>query len=219
MSACIFNFLASVLTRHEAASCSLRCAWPIHLRLTEPHLTRRQTRGLYIPCSHLLTRSPFFSYTIFLCLFAVTFRTYCSNMNLTACGDKFTSGIYPNYTYNGTIRGILKHVEPKPPLITVQGCHDLCGEGSDYYSWNDVSSTITTWVRVLLLQVQSTTYKEGTAHHRPHSTGPLRKQPELQQLLSACALDWQPNREHLLRLVEHQNHRQMCYDGGYGYTI
>ena len=70
-------------------------------------------------------------------------------LNLTACGIEFTTGNYPNYTYNGTVRGIWKNLEPKPPLITVQGCKKLCGEGSQYYPWVDVSSTITTWVKFL----------------------------------------------------------------------
>lgn len=67
-------------------------------------------------------------------------------LNLTQCGIKFMSGNYTNYTYNGPVRGILNGIEPKPPLITVQGCKDFCGEGSQYYPWPDVSSTITTWV-------------------------------------------------------------------------
>ena len=71
-------------------------------------------------------------------------------LDLTACALKFenyTNHSYTNYTYNGPIRGILKNVNPRPPLITVQGCNHLCGSGSDYYSWTDVSTTITTWVR------------------------------------------------------------------------
>ena len=71
-------------------------------------------------------------------------------MNLTACGIEFTSHNYTNYSYYGPIRGILKNAHPRPPLITVQGCHDLCGSGSNYYAWTDVSSTITTWVSTSL---------------------------------------------------------------------
>ena len=81
---------------------------------------------------------------------------------MAACGQKFISGNssnytynYPDYAYNGTIRGILRNVVPRPPLITVQGCRDLCGEGSNYYSLVDMSSTITTWVRFLSIQAQS----------------------------------------------------------------
>lgn len=59
----------------------------------------------------------------------------------------------------------------------------------------------------------------GSTRYRPHPSGPLRKQPKLQQLLGAGTLDWQSNREHLLRLVEHQNHWQMRHDGGHGYAI
>lgn len=141
-------------------------------------------------------------------------------LNLAACNITFNSGTYPNYTYNGSIKGILKNVRPRPPLITVQGCHELCGEGSDYYSWGDISSTITTWVTVLsrLMQQVANSY-EGSAGRWAHSTGPLRKQQEFPQLLGACPVVRQPNRKHLLRLVEHQDHRQMRYDGGYGYTI
>lgn len=90
---------------------------------------------------HLFPSPPYFFYWSSL---AVCFEM---GINLTACGIEFTSGNYPNYTYNGTVRGIWKNLEPKPPLITVQGCKKLCGEGSQYYPWVDVSSTITTWVR------------------------------------------------------------------------
>ena len=43
----------------------------------------------------------------------------------------------------------------------------------------------------------------GAAGHRPYLTGPLRKQRQLQQLLGPCPLDWQPNSQHFLRLVEY----------------
>ena len=78
--------------------------------------------------------------------------------NFTQCANAFTSGNYPHFTYNysylkynytGPVRGILNGVNPRPPLITVQGCKDLCGEGSQYYPWSEVSSTITTWVSLL----------------------------------------------------------------------
>ena len=102
-------------------------------------------------------------------------------LNLTACGAEFVTGNYPDYvynypeyTYNGPRRGVLKHVEPPPPLITVQGCKKLCGEGSDYYSWVDVSSTITTWVRLLPHQMRFAAYADrycpsSVSSYRPPS--------------------------------------------------
>ena len=110
-------------------------------------------------------------------------------LNLTACGERFTSGEYPHYTYNypdyvynGPIRGILRNLDPKPPLITVQGCKDLCGQGADYYPWKDVSSTITTWVRFRSYSVQLQYTKmimPGTTGHRSPSASSSREQCEL----------------------------------------
>lgn len=117
-------------------------------------------------------------------------------LNLNNCGDKFNSGAYPNYAYNGTIRGILGDVKPRPSLITVQGCRDLCGEGSDYYAWRDISTTITTWVRSFdpPSAIRGSRRTLGTAGHWAHSTGTFRKQRELQKLLGARPLDRKPHR-------------------------
>ncbi|CAD6566990.1 MAG: hypothetical protein ASARMPRED_000454 [Alectoria sarmentosa] len=81
-------------------------------------------------------------------------------LNLAACRDKFVQGNWPNYTYihtnytythpnytwNGPIRGIYKNLKPPVALITLQACRDICGEGPDYYTWAQLSNTITTWV-------------------------------------------------------------------------
>ena len=80
--------------------------------------------------------------------------------DLAACGREFASHNYTNYTYYGPIRGILKNMHPRPPFITVQGCHYLCGSGSDYYPWTDVSSTITTWVRTNLAWREARSLRE-----------------------------------------------------------
>ena len=95
--------------------------------------------------------------------------------NLAACKSKFLhASNNSTYTYNGPIRGILGHVKPRPPLITVQGCKDLCGEGSDYYPWIDVSSTITTWVRFLSHQVQSAVYTDDKNRYCRSSASSFR---------------------------------------------
>ena len=86
-------------------------------------------------------------------------------LNLTQCGIAFASGNYPNYTYNGTIRGMSDTVEPRPPVITVQGCKDLCGEVPQYYSWDQVSSTITTWVSLFFTRMQSAIYASHNARY------------------------------------------------------
>ncbi|KAL8964433.1 MAG: hypothetical protein Q9183_004450 [Haloplaca sp. 2 TL-2023] len=64
-----------------------------------------------------------------------------------SCGRDFlnhSKDIYSDYVYHGPLRGFLK--ELKPSLITVQGCRELCGTGTEYYPWKDSSNTITTWV-------------------------------------------------------------------------
>lgn len=69
--------------------------------------------------------------------------------NFTACGELFLNNsdtLYSNYTYNGSVRGIFAHHSARPVFITVQGCKHLCGDGIEYYSWRDASTTVTTWV-------------------------------------------------------------------------
>ena len=67
--------------------------------------------------------------------------------NFTECGLRFlnSNGTYANYTYHGPVTGVFAHIH-NPIFITAQGCNDLCGSGVEYYSWKDISSTITTWV-------------------------------------------------------------------------
>lgn len=78
--------------------------------------------------------------------------------DLTACAANFSTYNYsnnnnqtwtykvPQYAYNGSIKGILGQLNFRIPLITLEGCRTLCGEGSQYYPWSDISNTITTWV-------------------------------------------------------------------------
>ena len=111
------------------------------MRSTKPH-----SLPCLLPFKSFVSIAIFFSYIIFL-LVDTLIPWFKMKLNLTACRIEFLSGNYSNYTYHGPIRGILKNVKPlPPPLITVQGCRSLCGEGIQYYSWPDVSSTLTTWV-------------------------------------------------------------------------
>ena len=64
-----------------------------------------------------------------------------------ACGNAFlnrSGSEYSQYVYNGSVRGIFQSA--RPPLITLEGCKELCGAGIQYYPWKDSSNTITTWV-------------------------------------------------------------------------
>ena len=77
-------------------------------------------------------------------------------LNVTACREALIAGNYSNYTnyaYHGPVRGILNGTNTS--FVTLQGCRELCGEGTDYYPWPEVSSTITTWVRFLLYLAKS----------------------------------------------------------------
>lgn len=70
--------------------------------------------------------------------------------NFTACAAQFQNNLdlYANYTYTGPVQGI--SLGPEAPLITLQGCYDICGTGSEYYPWSDASGTILTWVLPML---------------------------------------------------------------------
>ena len=70
--------------------------------------------------------------------------------NFKYCADVFANFSKTNSTYNytGNPRGIFSDPARKPPLITYQGCKDLCGSGSEYYDWASISTIITTWVMV-----------------------------------------------------------------------
>lgn len=72
-------------------------------------------------------------------------------LNFTVCGDIFLNTSGPGgssrqYSYNGTVHGILAHSSKQPPLITYEGCKQLCGTDNEYYDWADIASTITTWL-------------------------------------------------------------------------
>ena len=63
-------------------------------------------------------------------------RRYSAN---TTQGEAWRAQFY----WNGTIVGIpVNHTTQ----ISRAGCLEVCGSGTDYYSWNEASSTITTWV-------------------------------------------------------------------------
>ena len=68
--------------------------------------------------------------------------------DFSTCGSEFlnhSADLYSKFIYNGSVREILQ--SPRPVLITVEGCRQLCGTGTpDYYSWTDASNTITTWI-------------------------------------------------------------------------
>jgi hypothetical protein len=70
--------------------------------------------------------------------------------NFTQCALDFQDSIerYSNYVYTGPVQGILKKTDL--PLITVQGCRELCGAGNEYYDWVDIASTISTWILPVL---------------------------------------------------------------------
>lgn len=69
--------------------------------------------------------------------------------NFTECAIEFLSDTvkYSNYTYTGRIDTFFTtyNSTEKPSLISLTGCEDLCGTGSDYYDWSQVSGTISTW--------------------------------------------------------------------------
>ncbi|KAL9037688.1 MAG: hypothetical protein Q9214_005587 [Letrouitia sp. 1 TL-2023] len=72
--------------------------------------------------------------------------------NFTACGDLFKKGAnstYAQYQYHGPVSGLYAH-NPPPLLITIDGCKDICGTGTQYYPWGESSATITTWVLPVL---------------------------------------------------------------------
>ena len=69
--------------------------------------------------------------------------------NFTECGIVFLTDsldLYANYTYHGPVAGALNTGGDTPRLITLDGCRQLCGTGSDYYPWKEASNTITTWI-------------------------------------------------------------------------
>ncbi|KAI4134825.1 MAG: hypothetical protein LQ347_001205 [Umbilicaria vellea] len=72
-------------------------------------------------------------------------------VNFTLCAEIFRNTSGPGgssrqYSYNGTVHGILAQSSKQPPLIAYHGCKKLCGAGNAYYEWIDIANTITTWL-------------------------------------------------------------------------
>ena len=63
--------------------------------------------------------------------------------------------------YNGPVKGLPEQSADRPPLITLAGCNDLCGTGSEYYAWKAISQTITTWALPALGLVLSLPYESN----------------------------------------------------------
>jgi hypothetical protein len=61
------------------------------------------------------------------------------------CANRFLndSSLRDKYHWNGTIVGLERNYTTQ---ISLQGCLDVCGPGIDYYKWEAVSSTLTTWI-------------------------------------------------------------------------
>jgi hypothetical protein len=71
------------------------------------------------------------------------FQGTMSTMNLTACAVAFNNCLNQSqYGFNSTGTGL----SGEQPVITYQGCRELCGTGADIYSWMDIANSITTWV-------------------------------------------------------------------------
>ncbi|MCJ1462103.1 hypothetical protein MMC07_000703 [Pseudocyphellaria aurata] len=96
------------------------------------------------------------TWTIFTCmLLATAVTTTKARPDFTDCYGGFNdtqnrTGIYDKNTtilYQGLLYG---HHEPsseqRPYILSVEGCRTLCGSGIQYYPWNQVAGTITTWV-------------------------------------------------------------------------
>lgn len=70
-------------------------------------------------------------------------------INFTECAAKYNAStpegehLRTKYAWHGPLLGL----DPSPRTqITREGCLYLCGHGADRYPWEDVSSTITTWI-------------------------------------------------------------------------
>jgi hypothetical protein len=68
---------------------------------------------------------------------------FTTNMNLTSCGEKFSSS--PNwqlYGYWSNDTGL----PGEQRVISRSGCQALCGLGADTYDWMSIANSIATWV-------------------------------------------------------------------------
>lgn len=66
-------------------------------------------------------------------------------LNFTQCAIDFRDNVtlQDRYGWRGPIVGIDRSVTTQ---ISTEGCLHLCGPGTQYYSWKEVSSTLTTWI-------------------------------------------------------------------------
>lgn len=68
--------------------------------------------------------------------------------NFTECAIRFgnlAGDAAANFSYTGPVFGVLNS-PTRPSLITYEGCRQLCGSGNQYYSWTEITGTISTWV-------------------------------------------------------------------------
>ena len=95
------------------------------------------------------------SQALFICVFLVTITEAQKNFthNFTDCWGEFFKITHPtNLTnsthslYNSTDLLYNGAVPSSKNYISVQGCRLLCGAGVRYYTWSQISATITTWV-------------------------------------------------------------------------
>lgn len=87
-------------------------------------------------------------------------------VNFTACSAQFLNNLdlYKNYTYTGPVAGI--SLGQAPPLLTLEGCYDLCGTGPEYYEWSKASSTILTWIMPMLALLVKAPFGAGSPPKR-----------------------------------------------------
>lgn len=70
-------------------------------------------------------------------------------MDFDKCAAKFTANttegewLRGNWSWTGKIVGIQRNSTSQ---ISREGCLHVCGHGRDYYPWEEVSGTITTWI-------------------------------------------------------------------------
>ncbi|KAH3995104.1 hypothetical protein HBI56_173170 [Parastagonospora nodorum] len=71
--------------------------------------------------------------------------TVAMRISFDDCAIKFSNNatLQHLYGYHGPLVGIKYN---QTTQITRAGCLAVCGTGTDYYTWNDVSSTLTTWI-------------------------------------------------------------------------
>jgi hypothetical protein len=66
-------------------------------------------------------------------------------INFTQCAIDFSNNVtlQDEFGYRGPLIGIGRDYTTQ---ITRAGCLEVCGTGTDYYTWKEVSSTLTTWI-------------------------------------------------------------------------